>query len=436
MLDEIRGRLARELPAPIARSSTGMLVGTAGTVTTLAALDLELAAYDSSRVHGHRLTRAAVDRLLARLGALTVAERGALPCLEPGRADLIIPGTAIVVATMERFGVDDARRERLRAAGRYHGHRQRVRVMSPRSLLLALSQRPKIGAAMDRLPLTRRFVRRFVAGQTADDAFRVIGDLDRRGLATAVTYLGENVVTPGDAEQATRVYLDLLDRIARARLRCLPSLKLTHLGLDLGEELCLANLTRLLDRARRRRHPRLDRHGVVGLHRPDARPLREGAPSVIRTRPSSSSRISGGRRTTSTGSSSSGPPFGCARARIRNRRRSPIPTRRDVDAAYRRLIERLLADDARTAGVYPGFATHDERMQQHAVATARSRNVPATAWEIQMLFGIRHDLHAALQAAGVPLRVLVPYGEDWYGYFMRRLAERPANVLFLLRNLR
>jgi exopolyphosphatase/guanosine-5'-triphosphate,3'-diphosphate pyrophosphatase len=106
MLAEIRTRLARELPGSIARSSAGALVGTAGTVTTLAALDLALAAYDAARVHGHRLTRAAVDRLLARLGTLTVAERGALPCLEPGRADLIVPGTAIVVATMEQLGVD------------------------------------------------------------------------------------------------------------------------------------------------------------------------------------------------------------------------------------------------------------------------------------------------------------------------------------------
>jgi proline dehydrogenase len=111
------------------------------------------------------------------------------------------------------------------------------------------------------------------------------------------------------------------------------------------------------------------------------------------------------------------------------------PDKKDVDAAYRQLIERLLADDARAAGVYPGFATHDERMHQYALATARARGVPPSAWEIQMLFGIRHDLHQALAAAGVPLRVLVPYGEDWYGYFMRRLAERPANVLFLLRNL-
>ena len=106
LLDEVRGRLATELPPVIACAPIDVLVGTAGTVTTLAALDLGLAEYDPLRVHGHRLTRGAVDAQLARLGALSLAERGALPCLEPGRADLIIPGTAIVVATMERLRVD------------------------------------------------------------------------------------------------------------------------------------------------------------------------------------------------------------------------------------------------------------------------------------------------------------------------------------------
>jgi exopolyphosphatase/guanosine-5'-triphosphate,3'-diphosphate pyrophosphatase len=106
MLGGIREQLARELPPAIAEARIDTLIGTAGTVTTLAALDLDLRVYDPGRVHGHRLTRAAVDRLLARLGALSVTARGALPCLEPGRADLIIPGTAIVVATMERLGVD------------------------------------------------------------------------------------------------------------------------------------------------------------------------------------------------------------------------------------------------------------------------------------------------------------------------------------------
>ena len=106
MLGELRARLAAELPFTLVNVSIDVLVGTAGTVTTLAALDLALPLYDPARVHGHRLTRAAVDRLLARLGALTLEQRGALPCLEPGRADLIIPGTALVIATMERFGAD------------------------------------------------------------------------------------------------------------------------------------------------------------------------------------------------------------------------------------------------------------------------------------------------------------------------------------------
>ena len=106
LLDEVRRHLRAELPGSLRESRVDLLVGTAGTVTTLAALDLGLPSYDPLRVHGHRLTRAAVDRQLARLGALTVEARGALPCLEPGRADLIIPGTAIVIATMECLAMD------------------------------------------------------------------------------------------------------------------------------------------------------------------------------------------------------------------------------------------------------------------------------------------------------------------------------------------
>jgi exopolyphosphatase / guanosine-5'-triphosphate,3'-diphosphate pyrophosphatase len=106
LLDEIRGRLRDELPRAFAEAPVDVLVGTAGTVTTLAALDLGLSVYDPLRVHGHRLSRAAVERVLARLGAMSLDERGALPCLEPGRADLIVPGTAIVMATMERLRVD------------------------------------------------------------------------------------------------------------------------------------------------------------------------------------------------------------------------------------------------------------------------------------------------------------------------------------------
>jgi proline dehydrogenase len=306
--------------------------------------------------------------------------------------------------------------------------------MTLRALLLALSQRPTIGAAMDRLPITRRFVRRFVAGRTAEDAFRVIATLDARGLMTAVTYLGENVATPADAEQATGTYLALLDEIARRRVRCLPSLKLTHLGFDLGEDLCERNLTRLLERGAAigvrvwidmegsaYTERTLDLYARVRARHANAACVVQ---SYLRRTPADVDRLVGLRATVRLCKGAYQEPPSIA-----------YPDKRDVDAAYARLVERLLADDARTSGVYPGFATHDERLQRHVITTARARGAAADGWEIQMLFGIRHDLHARLAAEGVPLRVLVPYGEDWYGYFMRRLAERPANLVFLLRNL-
>ena len=306
--------------------------------------------------------------------------------------------------------------------------------MTLRTLLLALSRRPKIGVAIDRWPVTRRFVRRFVAGRTAGDAFRVIANLDARRLATAVTYLGENVVTPADAEQATQTYLELLDEIARRRLRCLPSLKLTHLGLDLGEELCMANLTRLLDRGAAAgirvwidmestdyTDRTLDLYARVRARYANAACVVQ---SYLRRTPADIDRLV-----------TLGATIRLCKGAYREPATLAYPNKREVDAAYARLAERLLADDARAAGVYPGFATHDERLQRHILYAARAGNVASDRWEIQMLFGIRHDLHATLASAGVPLRVLVPYGEDWYGYFMRRLAERPANLVFLLRNL-
>lgn len=306
--------------------------------------------------------------------------------------------------------------------------------MSLRTLLLALSRRPAIGAGMDRLPITRRLVRRFVAGQTAADAFAVIAALDARGVRTAITYLGENVVTPADAEHATRTYLDLVEEIARRGLRCDPSLKLTHLGFDLGEDLCMKNVERLLARgAPAGIRVWIDMESSAYTDRTLAfyagvRPRFANAASVVqsylRRTPADVDRLVA---------------LGAAIRVCKGAYQEPpaiaYPDKRDVDGAYARLIDRLFADDARAAGVFPAFATHDERLQQHAIGAARVRGIAPDAWEIQMLFGIRPDLHGRLAASGAPLRVLVPYGEDWYGYFMRRLAERPANLVFLLRNL-
>jgi proline dehydrogenase len=287
---------------------------------------------------------------------------------------------------------------------------------------------------MDRVPVTRRFVRRFVAGTEPEDALAVLERLDQRGFRGAVTYLGENVRTPADAARAADVYLTLIDEIKRRGLAALPSLKLTHLGLDLGEAVCLNNLTRVLDRGRAagirvwidmESSAYTDRTlGLYARLRPQHPHVACVVQAYLRRTPVDVERLV---------------PLGAGIRLCKGAYREPsalaFPDKREVDQAYARLTERLLAPDALAAGVYPGFATHDERLLAHVRAVAGQRGVAAERFEVQMLYGIRHDLHDTLRGQGLAVRVLVPFGEDWYGYFMRRLAERPANLLFLLRNL-
>jgi proline dehydrogenase len=299
-----------------------------------------------------------------------------------------------------------------------------------RTVLLALSARPAIGRAMSRLALTRGFVRRFVAGPRLDDGLAVVERVNRAGLDAALTCLGEYVHDAEAAATAASVYLDALDEIKRRGLACAPSLKLTHMGLDVSDAVCEANLRRILDKAHaqdtlvwidmeqstytdrtlalwqrlRRDYPRIGCVIQAYLRRSEAdiaRLAEEGA--IVRL----------------------------CKGAYHEAPSAAFPAKPEVDASYVRLMDRLLAPPSVAAGTYPGFATHDERLQARALACGAD---PAR-WEMQMLYGIRDDLHAGIRRRGARLRLLVPFGEDWYGYFMRRLAERPANVLFLLRNV-
>lgn len=299
-----------------------------------------------------------------------------------------------------------------------------------RSLLLALSSRPALGRAMDRMPLTRLLVRRFVAGTRLPDGLDAVRRLNADGLDTALTYLGENVHSLAAARAAADVYVEALDAIARHGLRCTPSLKLTQMGLDLGDEVCVANTRRVLERA----HVAgtlvwIDMEQSVYTERTLAiwERLRRDFSRVgcviqayLRRSESDIRRLAALGATVRLCKGAYLEPPALA-----------FPGRRDVDESYARLMGRLLAPESLARGAYPAFATHDERM--HALA-AQGR-VASEKFEMQMLYGIRDDLHAGLRARGLRLRLLVPFGEDWYGYFMRRLAERPANLAFLLRNL-
>ncbi len=298
-----------------------------------------------------------------------------------------------------------------------------------RAALLALSARPGLGRALDRLPLTRRLVRRFVAGTELEDALTVIQRVNDGGLSTAVTYLGENVATEAAARAAAAAYLEILDQIKRRSLRCVPSLKLTHMGLDASEGACVENLRRILDRAR-------DHGTVVWIDMEQTvytdrtlrlyAELRREYPNVacviqayLRRSEEDVRRLIG-----------LGATVRLCKGAYREPSSLAFADKAEVDRNYERLMDLLLA--ART---YTGFATHDDRLIARVERRARELGTPRERFEIQMLYGIRGDLHGRIRAMGLALRLLVPYGEEWYGYFMRRLAERPANLLFLLKNL-
>jgi len=303
-----------------------------------------------------------------------------------------------------------------------------------RSALLALSERRAIGAALDRVRLTRRLVRRFVAGTTADEALAVIAQVNARGLKGAVTYLGENVTTETGATAAAQAYVDLLDAIHARGLDAVPSLKLTHLGLDVSAELCRANVARVAEKGQA-----VDRLVWIDMEGSDYTERTLNLYSALRRRyPNLACVVQSALRRTPRDIErllEAGATVRLCKGAYREPPAVAYPDKSDVDRAYTRLTTRLLQAKAEGRSVYPAFATHDDRMQAHARERARALGVAPDGFEIQMLLGIRPELHARLRADGLTVRVLVPYGEDWYGYFMRRLAERPANLAFLLRNL-
>jgi proline dehydrogenase len=301
-----------------------------------------------------------------------------------------------------------------------------------RDALLRLSTKPGIGRSLERFPASRRVVRRFVAGETPAQALDVLAGLEARGFLTAVTYLGENVTTPKAAAAAADVYCHLIEEARRRHLRTTPSLKLTHLGLDLGEEIALENIGRVLERAGETL-VWVDMEGSAYTDRTLAvyRRLRRRWRNVAcvlqaylhRTEADLRGLVPGGLRVRLCKGAYREPP------------ERAFPRKADVDRNYARLAGMLFSREAQTAGAYAAFATHDERLIRVIADRAKEFGLAPDRYEFQMLHGIRPDLHQTVVDLGVRLRVLVPFGEDWYGYFVRRLAERPANLRFFLMNL-
>jgi proline dehydrogenase len=300
-----------------------------------------------------------------------------------------------------------------------------------RSTFIGLSRNATLRRFAEQSSLGRRMSSRFVAGFRIEDALAAARSLNTQGLSVTLDSLGENVTTPAEGRQSAQVYHWLLDAIAQSKLDANLSLKLTQMGMDLGHDLATDIVSSLVDHAvQADSFVRVDMEGtaytqatmdlVRQLH---ARPKNGGHVGIV---------IQAYLRRSADDIST------LLRDRIRIRlckgayQEPPdlaFTDKKDVDANFVALTKVLLK-----SGVFHGIATHDPAMIAAAKDFARAERIDLKSFEFQMLYGVRRDLQRSLVQEGYRVRVYVPFGDEWYPYFMRRLAERPANVLFLARN--
>lgn len=298
-----------------------------------------------------------------------------------------------------------------------------------RSLLLYLSERETPQRLLTRLPGARKLTQRFIAGETVEEMLAVVRRLGREGFDVTLDHLGESVSDPADAEETCRTYLAILDRLAREGLRSSISVKLTALGLAFDESLAQQHLAAIAKRARElHTFVRIDMEGSAYTERTLAAFRAGDAPRDVlgiviqaylyRSEADLDALIAWGARVR------------LVKGAYKEPAAIAFPKKSDVDANFVKLMQKLLA-----SGGYHAIATHDPKMIAATQGFARRQNIDPDRFEFQMLYGVRRRLQRDLLREGYRVRIYVPYGSQWYPYFMRRLAERPANVYFLVRNL-
>jgi proline dehydrogenase len=303
-----------------------------------------------------------------------------------------------------------------------------------RSFFLYLSQAHWAKNMIMRIGPARRSAHRFVAGDTLEQAIEVVRRLNANGLEVTLDHLGESVTDEAGARHATQAYLDMIDAIADSGVRATVSLKLTQLGLDVREALCIENLRAILERARA-----TGNHVTVDMESSDYTDATLRIYHLLRQEFDNVGIVIQAYLYRSEADMKALAQEGAFVRLCKGAYKEPpdraFPDKADVDANYVRLVELFLSPEARAAGAYLGIATHDEKMIDAAKAFISAHQIPADRFEFQMLYGIRQRMQEQIRDAGYKMRIYVGYGTEWYPYFMRRLAERPANVWFVLSNV-
>jgi proline dehydrogenase len=298
-----------------------------------------------------------------------------------------------------------------------------------RELFLFLSRQASLRRWVETSALARRLSSRFVAGETLAEALAVARRVNSEGISVTLDHLGENVSTLDEAAASRDEYIRALDQIQAQGLNANVSIKLSQFGIDLDESICRANVEQLVvAAAQHSSFVRVDMESSAYTDR---------TLDLVRDLHTRYGAVGAVIQAYLYRSEKDAEQLCAERIRVRLCKGAYLepasvayPHKADVDRNFVRLMRILLE-----AGTYPAIATHDEAIIKEAERFVASRQIPASAFEFQMLYGIRRDIQKRLASLGFRLRLYIPYGKAWYPYFMRRLAERPANLLFLIRNL-
>ncbi len=298
-----------------------------------------------------------------------------------------------------------------------------------RSTLLHLSEQRWLRNWMENSSASRKMTSRFVAGRTLSDGVNVLKNLSNDNILGSLDYLGESVINLDEAAQSRDSYLAALNQIRQEKLPATVSLKLTQFGLDISESACRENVTALVACAQQMgTRVEIDMESAAYTDRTLAivKDMQSAFPGHVRAviqaylfRSEADIRSL----------SALGVPVRLCKGAYREPAELAFPAKADVDKNYLHLMRLLFSE-----GNYPAIASHDESIIQSALRHIQEQNIDQTRFEFQMLYGIRRDLQRQLVSRGFRLRLYVPYGDAWYPYFMRRLAERPANLIFLAKN--
>jgi proline dehydrogenase len=282
--------------------------------------------------------------------------------------------------------------------------------------------------------LARRAAHRFVAGETVDQAVAAAKEMNQKGMMVSLDHLGESVKDREMAIRATDDYMEILDAIYHHQLDANVSVKLTQLGLDVSAELCVDNMRRILAKASEigtSVNIDMESSDYVDVTLRIYRDLLKDFDNVGTVVQSYLRRSEADMQTLAQ----EGGVIRLCKGAYKEPATVAFPDKADVDASFIRITKEYMKPENREKGAYLKVATHDPRIINETLDYAKENSVPPDAFEFQMLYGIRTQTQQDLVDQGYQVRVYIPYGTEWYPYFMRRLAERPANLWFMLKNL-